>query len=134
MIMCLSSVIILVWSTYLRILFCIHMLNTLTIRHHFLRDHMQKGDITLEFVCINDQLGDIFTKPLYDERFCTLRREVGMIDGNEIAWLLLCYHDLNFVIMLVFVIYLWYTTCFNYFLCSFKFWVFMVFLKRFSKF
>ena len=55
------------------------------IRHHFLRDHMQKGDITLEFVCTNDQLADIFTKPLCDERFSTLRRELGMIDGNEIS-------------------------------------------------
>ena len=34
------------------------------IRHHFLRDHAQKGDITLEFVSIKDQLSDIFTKPL----------------------------------------------------------------------
>ena len=55
------------------------------IIHHFLRDHMQKGDIILEFVCTNDQLADIFTKPLSDERFCTIRRELGMIDGNEIS-------------------------------------------------
>ena len=54
------------------------------IRHHFFRDHMQRGDITLEFVCINDQLADIFTKPLSDDRFSTIRRELGMIDGNEI--------------------------------------------------
>ena len=34
------------------------------IRHHFLRDHAEKGDITLEFISIKDQLADIFTKPL----------------------------------------------------------------------
>ena len=34
------------------------------IRHHFLRDHAQKGDITLEFVSTKDQLADIFAKPL----------------------------------------------------------------------
>ena len=34
------------------------------IRHHFLRDHVQKGDITLEFVSTKDQLADIFIKPL----------------------------------------------------------------------
>ena len=34
------------------------------IKHHFLRDHAQKSDITLEFVSIKDQLSDIFTKPL----------------------------------------------------------------------
>ena len=54
------------------------------IRHHFLCDHMQKGDIMLEFVCTNDQLADIFTKPLSDERFSTIRRELDIIDGNEI--------------------------------------------------
>ena len=30
------------------------------IRHHFLRDHEQKGDITLEFVSTKDQLADNF--------------------------------------------------------------------------
>ena len=34
------------------------------IIHHFLRDYAQKGDMTLEFVSIKDQLADIFTKPL----------------------------------------------------------------------
>ena len=34
------------------------------IRHHFLRDHAQKGDITLDFVSTKDQFVDIFTKPL----------------------------------------------------------------------
>ena len=34
------------------------------IKHHFLRDHAQKGDITLEFASTKYQLTDIFTKPL----------------------------------------------------------------------
>ena len=34
------------------------------IRHHFLRDHIQNSDISLEFIDINNQLADIFTKPL----------------------------------------------------------------------
>jgi len=33
------------------------------IRHHFLRDHVQKGDCLLEFVDTKNQLPDIFTKP-----------------------------------------------------------------------
>ena len=37
------------------------------IIHHFLRDYAQKGDMTLEFVSIKDQLADIFTKPLSEE-------------------------------------------------------------------
>ena len=39
------------------------------IRHHFLRDHAQKRDITLEFVRSEDQLADILTKPLNEEQF-----------------------------------------------------------------
>jgi hypothetical protein len=37
------------------------------IRHHFLRDHAIKGDIVISHVGNNDQLADIFTKPL-DEK------------------------------------------------------------------
>ena len=47
------------------------------IRHHFLRDHAQKGDITLEFVITKDQLADIFTKPLSEEQFIDIRRQLG---------------------------------------------------------
>ncbi|WKA03443.1 hypothetical protein VitviT2T_021550 [Vitis vinifera] len=49
------------------------------IRHHFLRDHAQKGDITLEFVSTKDQLVDIFTKPLSEEQFVDIRRQLGVI-------------------------------------------------------
>ncbi|GAV69162.1 hypothetical protein CFOL_v3_12663 [Cephalotus follicularis] len=48
------------------------------IRHHFLRDHVEKGDIFLEYIDPLNQVTDIFTKPLDNERFCTLRRELGM--------------------------------------------------------
>ena len=49
------------------------------IRHHFLKDHAQKGNITLEFVRITDQLVDIFTKPFNDEQFINIRMQVGVI-------------------------------------------------------
>ena len=48
------------------------------IRHHFLRDHAQKGDITLEFVSIKYQLANIFTKPLSEEKFVDIRRQLGV--------------------------------------------------------
>ena len=51
----------------------------LEIRHHFLRDHAQKGDITLEFVSTKDQFADIFTKPLSEEQFVDIRRQLGVI-------------------------------------------------------
>ena len=49
------------------------------IRHHFLRDHAQQGDITLEFVRTKDQLVDIFTNPLNKDQFCNIRRQLGDI-------------------------------------------------------
>ena len=49
------------------------------IRHHFLRDHAQKGDITLEFVSTKDQPAHIFTKPLSEEQFFDIRRQLRVI-------------------------------------------------------
>jgi hypothetical protein len=37
------------------------------IRHHFLRDHVIKWDIVISHIETNNQLADIFTKPL-DEK------------------------------------------------------------------
>ena len=54
------------------------------IRHHFLRDHVQKGDITLEFISTNHQIADILTKPLALERFASLRRGLGLLDATEL--------------------------------------------------
>ena len=39
------------------------------IRHHFLRDHVGKGDIEISHIPTEDQLADIFTKPLDEGRF-----------------------------------------------------------------
>jgi hypothetical protein len=39
------------------------------IRHHFLRPHAIKGDIIISQVRTNEQLVDIFTKPLDEKRF-----------------------------------------------------------------
>jgi hypothetical protein len=39
------------------------------ICHHFLRDHAIKGDIVTSHVGTNDQLADIFTKPLDEKGF-----------------------------------------------------------------
>jgi hypothetical protein len=51
------------------------------IRHHFLRDHIAKNDISLEGVRSEDQLADIFTKPLDEVTFCRLRNELNVLDS-----------------------------------------------------
>jgi hypothetical protein len=41
-------------------------------RHHFLRDHIEKGDIEMRYIDIERQLADIFTKPLNASHFADL--------------------------------------------------------------
>jgi hypothetical protein len=55
------------------------------IRHHFLRDHVSKGDIKIDGVSTDDQLADIFTKPLDESWFCKLRNELNVIDISNVA-------------------------------------------------
>ncbi|WVZ89279.1 hypothetical protein U9M48_035705 [Paspalum notatum var. saurae] len=53
------------------------------IRHHFLRDHEGKGDITITGVRSEEQLADIFTKPLVEETFCRLLSELNVLDWSN---------------------------------------------------
>ena len=50
--------------------------------HHFINDHVEKSDVTLEFVPTDYQLADIFTKPLSKDRFNFIRHELGMINAE----------------------------------------------------
>ena len=50
------------------------------IHHHFLRGHVLKGDISIEHVSTEDQLADIFTKPLDEKRFSKLRCELNILE------------------------------------------------------
>ena len=50
------------------------------IRHHFIRDHVAKGNIELLHVNTENQLADIFTKPLGEARFRELRHELNIVD------------------------------------------------------
>ena len=54
------------------------------IRYHFLRDHVEKGDIDIAHVGTDMQLAYIFTKPLDEARFCQLRRELGILELDNI--------------------------------------------------
>ena len=40
----------------------------LDVHHYFIRDYQQKGDIYIESVGTEDQLVDIFTKPLDEKK------------------------------------------------------------------
>jgi hypothetical protein len=47
-------------------------------RHHFLRDHVEKGDIEMRYIYTERQLADILTKQLDSSRFVDLRGEIGV--------------------------------------------------------
>ena len=55
------------------------------VRHHFIRDHQQKGDICIESVGTEDQLANIFTKPLDEKRFCKLRNKLNILDLSNMC-------------------------------------------------
>ncbi|GJZ23662.1 hypothetical protein Tco_0561121 [Tanacetum coccineum] len=50
------------------------------IRHHFLRDNVQKGHISIEKVSSIDNIAGILTKPLKRESFNYLRLGLGMME------------------------------------------------------
>jgi hypothetical protein len=55
------------------------------ILYHFIRDHVNRGDIDLSYVGTNDQLADIFMKPHDEARFQELRHELNIIDSINVA-------------------------------------------------
>jgi len=60
----------------------------IVIRHHFIRDHIQKGQIEIMFVKTENQLANLFTKPLARDRFNKLRTKFGILDVKNICWYL----------------------------------------------
>jgi hypothetical protein len=57
-------------------------------RHHFLRDHVENGDIEMRYIDTERQLADIFTKPLDSSRFADLRGGRGgeLVFAIHMAW------------------------------------------------
>jgi hypothetical protein len=53
-------------------------------RCHFLRDHVEKGDIEMRNIDTERQLDDIFTKPIVSSRFADLRGK--LVFAIHIAW------------------------------------------------
>lgn len=45
--------------------------------YHFIRDNIQKGDISIVFIWTHDQPADI-TRPLNEERLCSISRQRGL--------------------------------------------------------
>ena len=57
------------------------MTKHISIRYHFIREHVMEGTVELHFVPTDQQLADIFTKPLAEATITKLVNELGMISG-----------------------------------------------------
>ena len=51
----------------------------ISIRYHFIREHVQQKEIKMHFIPTYQQLADIFTKPLPEAVFIKLVNELGMV-------------------------------------------------------
>ena len=49
------------------------------IQHHFIWELVEDGTLTLEFIHIDDQKTDLFTKPLDSKQFEFLCQNIGVI-------------------------------------------------------
>ena len=56
----------------------------IAIDFHFVRDHVNKGQLRVSHVSTTDQLADALTKPLSRQRFTLLRTKIGVSDGSTI--------------------------------------------------
>ena len=50
------------------------------VRHHFIKEQVLNGTIFLDYVSLKNQIANIFTKPVREEVFCNLCRELGIFD------------------------------------------------------
>jgi hypothetical protein len=54
--------------------------------HHFLRDHVEKGDIEMRYIDTERKLADIFTKPLDASHFVLCGGRGELLFANLMAW------------------------------------------------
>ncbi|KAL8091585.1 hypothetical protein AgCh_034001 [Apium graveolens] len=58
------------------------MTKHISIRYHFIREHVDEGTVELHFGPTDQQLADIFIKPLCEATFTRLVNELGIISVN----------------------------------------------------
>ena len=56
----------------------------IAIKYHFVRELLQDKEIRLEYVHTNEQIADIFTKPLSKDAFLYLRGKLGVTPLSEV--------------------------------------------------
>jgi hypothetical protein len=72
------------------------------VRHHFLIDHVEKGDIEMKYIDTKRQLADIFTKPLDATRFASLPGGSCVFHPFGLVWGGSCVFTL-YILYLIFI-------------------------------
>ena len=89
------------------------------IRHHFIRELVEDGTLTLEFIHIDDQKADLFTKPLDSKCFEFLCQNIGVISMEWSLLFLLLYHPFASSFMLCVFLYVFVWLVFSLFYFTF---------------
>nr|KAJ0227036.1 hypothetical protein LSAT_V11C100049630 [Lactuca sativa] len=56
----------------------------IALRYHFIKDHVEDGNVEVHFVRSADQLADIFTKALPEATFNKILQGLGMMEGESV--------------------------------------------------
>ena len=52
------------------------------IRYHFIRDYVQRGVVTLQYISTDEQVADILTKSLGRGKFVFFRDKLGVVQNT----------------------------------------------------
>ena len=55
------------------------------LKYHFIRDLVQRGTLKLQYICIDEQIVDILTKPLTVTKFVYFRDKLGMAENTSLT-------------------------------------------------
>lgn len=60
----------------------------IALRYHFIKDHIEDGNIEMHFVRYADQLADIFTNALLEVSFNHILQGLGMMEAESLLSLI----------------------------------------------
>ena len=55
------------------------------MKYHFIEDLVQRGALKLEYICTDEQIADILTKPLTTSKFIYFLDKLGMAENVYLA-------------------------------------------------
>ena len=55
------------------------------MKYHFIRDLVQRGALKLQYICTDEQIANILSKPLTASKFVYFRDKLGMEENASLA-------------------------------------------------